>query len=80
MSFNRNSRRHWHLQFILRFDEVFDLILPDSVDTNTAFLHICVKDRGVMGEGIFLGEAYLPLNTVLQTNMNIGLQVKILVV
>ena len=26
-----------------------------------AYLQICVKDRGIMGQGIFLGEAYLPL-------------------
>ena len=26
-----------------------------------AYLQILVKDRGLMGQGIFLGEAYLPL-------------------
>ena len=27
----------------------------------SAYLQISVKDRGLMGQGIFLGEAYLPL-------------------
>ena len=27
-----------------------------------AYLQIIVKDRGLMGQGIFLGEAFLPLN------------------
>ena len=29
-----------------------------------AYLQICVKDRGIMGQGIFLGEAYLPLQEI----------------
>jgi hypothetical protein len=61
---------------LCRFDEIFDLILPDDLfDVYTAFLHIAVKDRGVMGEGIFLGEAYLPLKNVLQNDMDVRLEV-----
>ena len=29
-----------------------------------AYLQICVKDRGIMGQGIFPGEAYLPLQEI----------------
>lgn len=35
-----------------------------------AYLQICVKDRGIMGQGIFLGEAYLPLQEVEEENMD----------
>ena len=59
-----------------RFDETFDMILPtDLVDFSSGFVHLCVKDRGVMGEGIFLGEAYLPLKSIEQTDMDIVLEV-----
>ena len=45
------------------------------VDSSAGFVHLCVKDRGVMGEGIFLGEAYLPLKSIEQTDMDVVLQV-----
>ena len=53
------------------------MILPaDLVDSSSAgFVHLCVKDRGVMGEGIFLGEAYLPLKSIEQTDMDVVLEV-----
>ena len=52
------------------------MILPtDLVDFSTGFVHLCVKDRGVMGEGIFLGEAYLPLNSIEQSDMDVVLEV-----
>ena len=37
---------------------------------DSAYLQICVKDRGIMGQGIFLGEAYLPLQEVEEENMD----------
>ena len=39
-----------------------------------AYLQILVKDRGLMGQGIFLGEAYLPLCEVEEENMDRPLQ------
>ena len=52
------------------------MILPaDLVDSSAGFVHLCVKDRGVMGEGIFLGEAYLPLKSIEQTDMDVVLEV-----
>ena len=38
-----------------------------------AYLQICVKDRGIMGQGIFLGEAYLPLQVEIIETSNISL-------
>ena len=35
-----------------------------------AYLQICVKDRGMMGQGIFLGEAYIPLQDLEDDNMD----------
>ena len=35
-----------------------------------AYLQILVKDRGLMGQGIFLGEAYLPLCEVSRASFN----------
>ena len=52
------------------------MILPtDLVDFSSGFVHLCVKDRGVMNEGIFLGEAYLPLKSIEQTDMDVVLEV-----
>ena len=63
-----------------RFDETFDMILPAAFDladsSPSAFVHLCVKDRGVMGEGIFLGEAYLPLKSIEQADMDVVLAVR----
>ena len=39
-----------------------------------AYLQVCVKDRGIMGQGIFLGEAYLPLQEISEENMDRTLQ------
>ena len=39
-----------------------------------AYLQICVKDRGIMGQGIFLGEAYLPLQVEMIYTSNISLK------
>ena len=35
-----------------------------------AYLQVCVKDRGIMGQGIFLGEAFLPLGEIEEHNMD----------
>lgn len=51
-----------------RFDETLELTMPSNLDCSSSFLHLSVKDRGVMGEGVFLGEAFLPLGAVDRTH------------
>jgi len=53
------------------FDETFDFFVSGAHRRlDSAYLQICVKDRGIMGQGIFLGEAYLPLQEVEEENMD----------
>jgi len=53
------------------FDETFDFFVQGAHKRlDGAYLQICVKDRGIMGQGIFLGEAYLPLQEVEEENMD----------
>lgn len=53
------------------FDETFDFFVSGAHKRlDSAYLQICVKDRGIMGQGIFLGEAYLPLQEVEEENMD----------
>ena len=35
-----------------------------------AYLQITIKDKGIMGNGLFLGEAFLPLEDIEETNMD----------
>ena len=76
-----------HFHPFSRFDETFDILLtagkgpsadPNAalVDLDSAFLHLTVKDRGVMGEGIFLGEAYLPLKDIVSSDIDVRLEVR----
>jgi len=47
------------------FDEKFDLVISSCVKRiQDAYLLITVKDRGLMGQGIFLGEALLSLQEI----------------
>jgi len=47
------------------FDEKFDLVISNSSKRmQDAYLLITVKDRGLMGQGIFLGEALVPLQEI----------------
>lgn len=57
------------------FDETFDFFVSGAQKRReNAYLQILVKDRGLMGQGIFLGEAYLPLCEVEEENMDRPLQ------
>jgi len=57
------------------FDETFDFFVSGAHKRReNAYLQILVKDRGLMGQGIFLGEAYLPLCEVEEENMDRPLQ------
>ena len=57
-----------------RFDESFDLVLPSDVNLDSTYILFTVKDRGLMGEGVFIGECYLPLKNIMS---NISLKVKV---
>jgi hypothetical protein len=61
--------------FFNRFDETFDLLLPEDTDRSSTYLLFTVKDKGVMGEGIFLGESILPLRKILRDGENADLKV-----
>ena len=51
------------------------MVLPPNTDLDTTYALFTIKDKGIMGEGMFLGEALLPLKNILQENLNIDLQV-----
>ena len=52
------------------------MVLPDNIVIESSFLHLAVKDRAMMGEGILLGEAYLPLKNVVTHNLDARLEVR----
>jgi len=57
------------------FDETFDFFVSNAQQRRSdSYLQISVKDRGIMGQGIFLGEAYLPLQEVEEENMDCPLR------
>ena len=61
--------------FLFRFDETYDLLLPEDTDRTSAYILFTVKDKGVMGEGIFLGESILPLRKIIRDGENVDLKV-----
>ena len=63
-----------HRYLCSRFDENFDLVLPSDVNLDSTYILFTVKDRGLMGEGVFIGECYLPLKNIMS---NISLKVKV---
>ena len=66
----------WNICYInFRYDEVFDMVLPEDTDLNTTYILFTVKDKCLVGEGMFLGEALLPLKNVQRNNSSIRLQV-----
>lgn len=53
------------------FDDTFDFVIPSaSRRLHDAYLQITVKDKGMMGNSLFLGEAFLPLEDIEQTSMD----------
>ena len=58
-----------------RFDETFDMLLPEDTDRSSTYILFTVKDKGVMGEGIFLGEAILPLRNIIRDGEEMDLKV-----
>ena len=51
------------------------MVLPEGTNLQTTYLLLTVKDRCIMGEGLFLGESLLPLKNIQQSNTDISLQV-----
>jgi len=58
------------LEFLSKILLPFSFVSGAHRRLDNAYLQICVKDRGIMGQGIFLGEAYLPLQEVEEENMD----------
>ena len=51
------------------------MLLPEDTDRSSTYILFTVKDKGVMGEGIFLGEAILPLRSVIRDGEEMDLKV-----
>merc|ERR1712141_554215 len=58
------------------FDEKFEMVLPEDINLETTYLLITMKDKCLMGEGIFLGESLLPLKNIQQSNRNSNIEIK----
>ena len=64
---------------LYRFDENFEMVLPEDTDLETTFLLFTVKDKCLMGEGIFLGESLLPLKNIQKNNSNVNFKVNFII-
>ena len=53
------------------------MVLPEDINFETTYLLITVKDKCLMGEGIFLGESLLPLKNIQQSNRNSNIEIKV---
>ena len=64
------------LAFFYRFDETFDMVLPEGTDVSKTYLLFSVKDQSpVLGEGLLLGEALLPLADIIKEDGDVSLKV-----
>ena len=64
--------------FFNRFDETFDMVLPEGTDISHTYLLFSVKDQSpVLGEGLLLGEALLPLKDIVKEDGDVSLKVRI---
>ena len=50
-------------------------MLPEDLPLQGSYLYLAVKDRAVMGEGILLGEAYLPLQDLFVQDLGVSIEV-----
>ena len=50
------------LDFVYSFLILFSVLRYEAHRLHDAYLQITIKDKGFLGQGIFLGEAFLPLN------------------
>ena len=53
------------------------MVLPEDINLETTYLLITMKDKCLMGEGIFLGESLLPLKNIQQSNRNSNIEIKV---
>ena len=53
------------------------MVLPEDINLETTYLLITMKDKCIMGEGIFLGESLLPLKNIQQSNRNSNIEIKV---
>ena len=52
------------------------MVLPEGTDVSKTYLQFSVKDQGpVMGEGLLLGEALLPLKDIIKEDGDVSLKV-----
>jgi len=57
------------------FDETFDMVLPEGTEVSKTYLHFSVKDQSpVLGEGLLLGEALLPLSQIVKEDGDVSLR------
>ena len=63
--------------FNFRFDETFDMVLPEGTDVSKTYVLLSVKDQSpVLGEGLLLGEALLPLADIVKEDGDVSLKVR----
>ena len=55
------------------------MVLPEDTNLETTFLLLTVKDKCMMGEGIFLGESLLPLKNIQKNNSNVNFKVSFII-
>ena len=55
------------------------MVLPEDTNLETTFLLLTVKDKCLMGEGIFLGESLLPLKNIQKNNSNVNFKVNFII-
>ena len=72
--FAKVSTKTQHRTLFPLFDETFDMVVPDTVNTNQCFLLFSVKDRGPLGDKLLLGEALVPLEEVSQCDQDCVLE------
>ena len=66
------------LYFFWRFDETFDMVLPEGTELSKTYLLFSVKDQSpVLGEGLLLGEALLPLADIVKEDGDVSLKVSL---
>lgn len=52
------------------FDETFDMLVPETTNTDSCFLLFSVKDKGPLGDKLLLGEALVPLTDISQCDQD----------
>ena len=81
---NKASQQPWKeiiaqlFSLFWRFDETFDMVLPEGTEVSKTYLHFSVKDQSpVLGEGLLLGEALLPLSQIVKEDGDVSLRVSV---